>query len=70
MSKLYKQAHRALQDEFGTRRMADKIELREPETIDVQSLPTIQGNATSLSDQVSCDLTCIFRRDSSKHFRS
>ena len=26
MSKLYNEAHRALQDEFGTRRMADKIE--------------------------------------------
>jgi len=26
MSKLYNESHRALQDEFGTRRMADKIE--------------------------------------------
>lgn len=26
MSKLYGEAHRALQDEFGTRNMADRIE--------------------------------------------
>jgi hypothetical protein len=38
------------------------------ETIDIQSLHAAFGVAESLSDQVVCDVTCVSRRDSGKHF--